>query len=280
MVYALLITFREGLEAALIIGIVLSYLRRADPRASARPVWLGAGLAGGLSLGAAVALEVLAVELPGRWQDAIEGFAMLLAAAVLTWMLAWMRRQSATIGHELRQRVDRALDAGTGFALGLLAFTAVGREGLETALFLFGGSGRAESAALYWTGAFAGLALAAAVGAAIYRGAKSLPLRAFFDVSAVALVVLAAGMIPNALKELHEAGFIAALGPRLWDTYTLLPDNYGPGRFLGTLLGYDASPFAGQVIAYAAYLLIAVVVFIRAGRPVPRTPSPAGVTAA
>lgn len=280
MVYALLITFREGLEAALIIGIVLSCVRRADAGASTRPVWLGAALAGGLSLGAALTLEALAVELPGRWQDAIEGFAMLLAAAVLTWMLAWMRRQSATIGRDLRQRVDRALDAGAGFTLGLLAFTAVGREGLETALFLFGGSGRAESAALYWAGAAAGLALAAAVGAAIYRGAKTLPLRAFFDVSAAALVLLAAGMVPNALKELHEAGFIAALGPRLWDTYTLLPDNYGPGRFLGTLLGYDASPFAGQVIAYAAYLAIAAFVFFRAARPAHPTAAPAGVRAA
>jgi high-affinity iron transporter len=280
MIYALLITFREGLEAALIIGIVLSYLRRAAPGASTRPVWLGAGIAGGISLGAALALELLALELPGRWQEAIEGFAMILAAVVLTWMLAWMRRQSATIGHELRQRVDLALDAGSGFALGLLAFTAVGREGLETALFLFGGSGRADSVAAYWLGALAGLALAIIAGVAIYRGFAAIPLRTFFNVTAIALIVLAAGMVPNALKELHEADLLFALGPRLWDTYNLLPDNQGTGRFLATLLGYDASPFAGQVIAYAGYLLLAVTVYIAAGRPQPRPTATPGVSAA
>lgn len=275
MLYSLLVTFREGLEAALILGIVLSYLRRARPGASARPVWLGAGAAAGLSLGAAILLELLAVELPGRWQEAIEGFAMLLAVTVLTWMLAWMRRQSATIGRELRQRVDVALDAGSGFALGLLAFTAVGREGLETALFLFGGSGRADSAAAYWFGAFAGLAIAAAAGAAIYRGSAAIPIRAFFNVSAVALIILAAGMVPNALKELAEARLLFDLGPRLWDTYTLLPDNQGPGRLLAAILGYDASPFAGQVIAYIAYLAAAAAIYTAAGRPAPNlTPGP------
>lgn len=280
MIYALLITFREGLEAALILGIVLSYLHRAAPRATTRPVWLGASLAGIVSIGAALALEFLALELPGRWQEAIEGGAMLLAAAVLTWMLAWMRRQSATIGRELRQRVDLALDTGSGFALGLLAFSAVGREGLETALFLFGGSGRAESVGAYWFGAIAGLALATVAGIAIYRGSAAIPLRSFFNVTAIALILLAAGMIPSALEELHEADLLFGLGPRLWDTYTLLPDNYGVGRFLATLLGYDASPFAGQVIAYASYLLLAVAIYILAGRPAPRPAATPGVPAA
>lgn len=267
MLYSLLITFREGLEAALILGIVLAYLRRAAPGSSVRPVWLGAGLAGGLSLGAAVVLELLALELPGRWQEFIEGAAMLLAVGVLTWMLAWMRRQSATIGRELRARVDAALDAGSGLALGLLAFTAVGREGLETALFLFGGTSRADSAALYWSGAILGLLLAAAAGVLLYRGSRAIPLRAFFNSSSVLLIILAAGMVPNALKELREADLMVNLGPRLWDTYNLLPDNEGPGRLLATLLGYDASPFAGQVVAYLAYLAVALAVYLLAGRP-------------
>ncbi|WP_322796324.1 FTR1 family protein [Tepidiforma sp.] len=280
MLYSLLITFREGLEAALILGIVLAYLRRASPGTSPRPIWLGAGLAGGLSLGAAVLLELLAIELPGRWQELIEGAAMLLAVIILTWMLAWMRRQSASIGRELRARVDTALDAGSGFALGLLAFTAVGREGLETALFLFGGTGRADSAALYWSGAILGLSLAAVAGVLLYRGSRAIPLRAFFNVSSVLLIILAAGMVPNALKELREADLMVNLGPRLWDTYNLLPDNEGPGRLLATILGYDASPFAGQVLAYLAYLAIALAVYVLAGRPRPALATPAhGATA-
>lgn len=279
MLYSLLITFREGLEAALLLGIVLSYLRRAAPGASTRPIWAGAALAGGLSLLAAILLELLALELPGRWQEAMEGVAMLLAVAVLTWMLAWMRRQSATIGAELRQRVDAALERRSAVALGLLAFAAVGREGLETALFLFGGGSRAESVALYWAGAVAGLAIAAVAGLALYRGALAIPLRPFFTATSLALIVLAAGMVPNALKELTEAGVMVGLGPRLWDTYSLLPDNQGPGRILATLLGYDASPFAGQVIAYLAYLAAAAALFVIAGRPGRRPIHPAGAPA-
>ncbi len=275
MLYALLVTFREGLEAALILGIVLSALRRTAPGVAAGPIWVGAGLAGALSLVAAILLELLAVELAGRWQEALEGAAMLLAVAVLTWMLAWMRRQSATLGTDLRHRLHAALERRSSAALGLLAFAAVGREGLETALFLFGGSSRSESVLLYWGGAAAGLALATVAGVLLYRGALAIPLRPFFTVSSLALNILAAGMVPNALKELAEAGLMVDLGPRLWDTYSLLPDNQGTGRLLATILGYDASPFAGQVVAYLAYLLAALAIFIAAGRPT----NPAGAPA-
>jgi high-affinity iron transporter len=187
---------------------------------------------------------------------------MLFAVAVLTGMIFWMKRQAATIGRELRARVDAALRTGSAFALGLLAFTAVGREGLETVLFLFAGSGAADHASLYWLGAGAGLAIAAAIAYVVYAGSARLPLTAFFNISGALLMVLAAGLLVNGLKELHEIGAVPNLGPRLWDTYHVIADNSDFGRFLSTIFGYDSSPFLGLVIAYGAYLVPTLAFFL------------------
>ncbi|GBD24051.1 Ferrous iron permease EfeU [bacterium HR29] len=266
MGYSFLITLREGLEAALILAIILGYLARTGHRQHWRPVWFGAGAAGGASLAAAVALHLLAVELPGRLQEAIEGIGMLLATAILTWMVFWMRAQSRTVGANLRARVDAALSTGSAAALALLAFTSVGREGLETALFLFAGGSTADSEALYWAGAAAGVGTASVIGAAVYSGSHRIPLRTFFTVTSLMLMVLAAGLLTNGLKELHEANILFGnLGPRAWDTYELLPDNSSFGRFLATLVGYDASPFLGQVVAYVAYLAVMPVLYLLTG---------------
>ena len=176
MAYSLLITSREGLEAGLILAIVLSYLARTDQRQHWRPVWLGAAAAFAASLALGGILELTATSLSGAALEAFEGSAMLFAVAVLTAMIFWMKRQAATIGRELRARVDAALREGSASALGLLAFTAVGREGLETVLFLFAGSGSADDAFFYWLGAGAGLAIAAAIAYMVYAGSARLPL--------------------------------------------------------------------------------------------------------
>src|SRR3989304_6491148 len=139
MAYPLLIPSRGGLEAGLILAIVLSYLARTEQRQHWRPVWLGAAAAFVASLALGGILELTATSLSGPALEAFEGSAMLFAVAVLTGMIFWMKRQAATIGRELRARVDAALRTGSGLALGLLAFTAVGREGLEAVLLLFAG---------------------------------------------------------------------------------------------------------------------------------------------
>ena len=262
MAYSLLITAREGLEAGLILAIVLSYLARTEQRQHWRPVWLGAAATflGSLALGGI--LELTATSLSGAALAAFEGSAMLFAVAVLTGMIFWMKRQAATIGRELRAKVDAALRGGSAFALGLLAFTAVGREGLETVLFLFAGSNTADDAFVYWLGAGAGLAVAAAIAYVVYAGSARLPLATFFNVTGALLVVLAAGLLVNGLKELHEMGAVPNLGPRLWDTYHLIADNSDFGRFLGTIFGYDSSPFLGLVVAYGAYLVPTLAFFL------------------
>src|SRR6266540_2132214 len=261
MVYAGLVTLREGVEAALIIAIVLSYLTRIGQAGGRRVALGGAALALALSAAGAAVVQWLTLELPGAAQEAVEGLTMLLAVGVLTWMLVWMRRQAISLGGHLRAQVDHALRGGSLLALGLLDFTSVGREGLETVLFLIAGAGRSGEGALYWVAAAAGLLAAAVIGAVVYGGAARLPLRRFFDITGVVLIVLAAGLLLNALKELHEGGLVPALGPRVWDTYDLLPDNFGPGALLNAVFGYDASPFLGQVIPYAAYVAGALLLF-------------------
>lgn len=269
MAYSFLITWREGLEAGLILAITLSYLAHIDQKRYWLPTWLGAAFAFLGSLVAGIVLEATATSLSGEALEGFEGAAMLLAVAVLTTMIFWMKSQAASIGAHLRQQVDVALRSGSALALAALAFTAVGREGLETVLFLFAGSSTADSSSLYWTGAGAGLAMAVGLSYIVYVGAARLPLGAFFNLTGMVLIVLAAGLLANGLKELHEIGAIGSLGPRVWDTYHIIADNSQLGRFLSTILGYDSSPYLGLVVAYLAYLVLALAFFaLGRGRPV------------
>ena len=145
MLFSFLVTLREGIEIALVITILLGYLRKLDQKQHFREIWIGVAAAAALSLGFGVVLEMTSRELSGRVLEAFEGITMLFAVAVLTWMVFWMKRQSAGISAELRSHIDSALSAGSVMALALLAFSAVAREGLETALFLFAGSTASDS---------------------------------------------------------------------------------------------------------------------------------------
>jgi high-affinity iron transporter len=262
MTFSFLVTAREGLEMALIITILLGYLRTIEQRRHFRAIWAGVAGAAMLSIGFAAGLQLVAQELDGRALEAFEGFTMLFAVAVLTWMLFWMRRQASGISSDLRARVDRALSGGSVLALSLLAFSSVGREGVETSLFLFAGSTRGSPDIMFAAGGVAGFALAAAVGVTIYYGAARLPIHLFFTASAIALMVIAAGLLTNALAELHEATIIPDLGLRPWDTETALPMTSSLGKYLHTLIGYDSAPAIGQIVAYWSYLAVVVLAYI------------------
>jgi high-affinity iron transporter len=266
MLYSLLITLREGFEIALIVAIVLSYLVKTGRRHAAPQVWLGAALAAAACLALGIAVQLSARQLSGRALEAFEGGAMLFAVTVLTWMLFWMRRQAASLGRHLRAQVDAALQGGGTLPLALLAASAVGREGLETVLFLVAGASTAESGLSYVLGGAGGFVIAATLGWLVYRGAARLPVRAFFTVTGIAVVVLAAGLLSNGLGELREAGLLPSLGGRVWDTEHLLAMTSTPGRFLHAILGYDSSPLLGQVIAYWLYLALALGMFVAVPR--------------
>jgi high-affinity iron transporter len=262
MTFSFLVTAREGLEMALIVTILLGYLRTVGQKQHFRAIWAGVAAAAGLSIAFAGALEVVARELDGRALEAFEGFTMLFAVAVLTWMLFWMRQQASGISRDLREKVDRALSGGSVMALSLLAFSSVGREGVETALFLFAGSKGGNSDALFVLGGVAGFAIAAVVGIVIYYGAARLPIHHFFTASAVALMIIAAGLLTNALTELHEATIIPDLGVRPWDTEQTLPMTSSLGKYLHMIIGYDSAPAISQIVAYWSYLATVAMAYL------------------
>jgi len=256
MLFSLLVTLREGIEIALIVTILLGYLRNVNQKRHFREVWIGTAAAAALSLALAAGLEVTSRELSGRVLEAFEGFTMLFAVAVLTWMVFWMKRQSAGISHGLRHQIDGALSRGSVAALALLAFSSVAREGIETTLFLFAGSTNADSGAQFVLGGVLGFAIAAAAGVALYYGAARLPLKQFFLATGVVVVVLAAGLLANGLNALHEAAILTDLGTRPWDTDATLSMTSTLGKFLHTVLGYDSAPAIAQLVAYWSYLVV------------------------
>jgi high-affinity iron transporter len=212
------ITLREGFEAALIVGLILAFLKKTgsleDHR---RSVWLGVGAGIALSCVIGLTLFLAVGELEGTAEQLYEGTAMLLAAGVVTWMVFWMRKQAATIGEHLRVQVSDSLRTGGGLALAAVAFIGVAREGLETALFLFASVG--ESGALVTVAAaVAGLIAAIALGVLVYRGALRLDLRKFFTITGVLVIAFAAVLIQGALHELgefFESEFLETAGPAL-----------------------------------------------------------------
>lgn len=273
MLFSFLVTLREGVEIALVVAIVLGYLERTGNRQHFRPVWVGVGAAVAASVVFGAILEFTAAGLSGAALEAFEGLTMLAAVVVLTWMVFWMRQQSASLGRALRDHVDVAIAGGSLFALVGLAFSAVVREGFETALFLFAGSTAARDggAAGFVVGGLLGFLAAAGVGYVVYRGAHRLPVRQFFSVSGIVVIVLAAGLLSNGLAELMESGLIPRLGPRPWDMDGLLPASSTTGRFLHTFVGYDPAPTLGQIVCYFTYLLVGLVALLL---PVRSRPSP------
>jgi high-affinity iron transporter len=200
-----LVVLREGFEASLVVGIVLAFLNRTGRRDGFWPVWLGAAAALFLSVATGALLFAIGAELEGAAEKVFEGTAMLVAASLLTWMIFWMRRRARTIRRELEEQVETALGTGSALGLAMVAFVGVLREGVETALFLFGtveGSNRLVASI---SGA-AGLAAAVLLGYAFYRGAARLDLRRFFTVTSVLLLAFAAWLLAQGLHELQEAG--------------------------------------------------------------------------
>lgn len=257
MVYPFLITLREGLEAALLLGIILAYLTKIGQRQLFKQVWGGAGAAVLLSLGAGLGVYFTVGELSSLVLDTVEGVAMFAAAGLLTGMIFWMRRHAGSLKRDLQVRAEQAVAGGAPLAVAGLAFTVVAREGVETALFLLAGSFQAGAGWAYVVGGLAGLVLASVLGYLVYKGGTRLTLQVFFNVTGALLIVFAAGLVMNGLKEFHEVSLIPALVPHVWDTYAYFSDTTPAGRLAATLLGYDASPSLLQVLAYFGYLVFA-----------------------
>ncbi len=278
---ALLITLREGIEAALVISIILAYLKAIGRRDRHGIVWAGTGAAVAVSVAAGAVIFATAGALPDEAEEAFEGVASLLAVAVLTWMIFWMRRQARFIKGELQERVDVALASGSSLALPALAFVVVLREGLETALFLFSAirTTAEGSVALGYVGAALGLAVAAILGYLIYRGGIRLNLRTFFKVTGALILVVAAGLLAGGIHELQEAGWIAGENAKAFDISGLLADDTGVGALLRAMFGYNADPSWLELGAWLTYLAVTGFFFFRP-QPAPTQPAASEVQAA
>ena len=271
MLATFFLMLREGLEAALIVGIIAAYLVKIGRRDALPKIATGVVAAVGLSIGLGLLITLTIERLPLVVQETLEGAAALLAVAVLTWMLFWMRRQGRAIKGELERGVDVALTRSSTWALVALAFLAVIREGVETVLFMipilsFNGTGIDVV-----FGGLAGLAISVAVGWAIFALGVRINLRRFFTITGTVLIFVAAGLVAFAVHEFGEAGLIANAGTA-FDLNRALPDNGPIGSILRGLFGYRSAPTPLEVIGYLAYLIPVLFLFI-VDRPIVRRPA-------
>lgn len=272
----LLTGLREGVEAALIVSIILAYLARTGNQRHFGQIWAGVGAAVGLSIVVGIILWITIQELEGTAGQIFEGIATLIAASVVTWMLFWMRRTAANIKGELHAGIDRALSDGGVLGLSVLAFTAVIREGLETSLFLLGQATAASTAeagaASTLIGALAGILVAVALGYGFYAGARLINLGSFFRWTGIGLVFIAAGLVGYAVHEFVEAGIITVGTSTAFDISAILPHKgdlaeTGPilivGQLLRALFGYSSTPEWVTLVSWATYVVVVLYLYTR-----------------
>jgi high-affinity iron transporter len=257
MIGTFLIALREGLEAALIVSIVLGYLRKTGQGQYARFAWAGVGAAVLVSLAVGIIIQAVGAELEGQAEQIFEGTLMLVAVGVLTWMIFWMRYQARTLKSSLESDIQAAIGKGSPRGLFAVSFLAVVREGIETAIFISAAAFTADAAGTIG-GTILGLLVAVAIGYAIYASTVRLNLRLFFNVTSVLLLVFAAGLFAHGIHEFQEAGLLAEGSP-VWDISHIISKDSTLGQFLGTLVGYTPNPTPLQIAAYIGYWLAALV---------------------
>ena len=255
MAAAALIALREGLEAALIVGIVLGYLRRIGYMEGRRSVWAGVIVAVVASLGVAFFIQLVGKELEGRAEEIFEGATMFLAVGVLTWMIFWMRSQARQIKPSLERNVQDAVETGTKWGLILVAFIAVFREGVETALFLSAAAFASDGQGTL-IGAALGLAAAILIGYLSYVSTMKLNIRLFFNITSVLLLLFAAGLLAHGIHEFQEAGLIPSVNEQIWNTNHLLDENSNVGQMLKAVFGYNGKPSLEEVVGYFGYWVV------------------------
>lgn len=282
MTTALLIMLREGFEAALVVAIVFAYLRRIGRQDLSVPVWIGVALAAAVSLGVGIVVQLTVGSLTGVGRLRAFAVISLLAMAVLTWMIFWMRRQSRLIKGDLEHRVDSAIASdNTKWALVGVAFIAVLREGIEAALFLLAAA-TDESGSAVLIGGLIGLAIASAVAYLVYFGGKKLPMATFFKVTGVILIVFAAGLGAKSVNLLQSANDLSSFNLNgVYDARSVswLTDSSEIGKFLTAMFGWDPRPSIEQVVVWFGYFIPVTYFFLRKGKGKAPTPKVAAAVA-
>jgi len=276
MLTALLIMLREGFEAALVVAIVYAYIRRINRPDLAGPMWQGIAAAAALSIGVGIVVHLTIENLTGQPRLLAFAAVSLLAVVVLTWMIFWMRRQAHLIKGELQDSVDQAVASRGDVRLAVMtvAFLAVAREGLEAALFLIAAATTEDGWAIL-IGGLIGVAAASGLGALVVLGGRRLPMRQFFTVTGLILIVFAAGLVSRTVLWLQAAGKLGTVWNNVYDltAYQWLTTSTESGKFLGAMFGWDPRPSIEQVVAYLAFLITVSWLFLRAPRTAeaPRT---------
>ncbi|MCX5608210.1 MULTISPECIES: iron uptake transporter permease EfeU [unclassified Streptomyces] len=263
-----LIGLREGLEASLVVCILVAYLVKTERRDALRPVWLGIAIACGISLAFGALLTFGSQALTFEAQELLGGSLSIVSVGLVTWMVFWMKRTARHLKGELHGKLDAALAMGTG-ALVATAFLAVGREGLETALFVWASvraSGEGSSAPL--AGVLLGIATAIVLGWLFYRGALRINLAKFFKWTGGMLVVVAAGVLAYGVHDLQEARFLGGLDTKAFDVSSAVPPDSWYGTLLKGVFNFQPDPTVFQLSVWALYLVpVLVLFFMERGRP-------------
>lgn len=256
-----LIGLREGLEAALIVSILIAYLVKTDRRELLKYVWVGVGLAVALALSVGAALTFGSQTLTFEAQEAFGGGMSILAVGLVTWMIFWMARNARALRGELHAHLDKAANAGL-WAIAGMAFIAVAREGLETALFIWSAVQATGGGRTPFMGAFLGLLTAVVLAYFIYRGALKLNLGTFFTWTGAALVVVAAGVFAYGVHDLQEAGVLPGLNNLAFDVSSTIPPSSWYGTLLKGTVNFSPATTTLQLAAWLAYLIPTMTAFI------------------
>jgi high-affinity iron transporter len=267
MVSSFLLSLREGLEAALIIGIVLGALRKIRRTDLAPALWLGTLAATVVSILAAVLLTIFGLSLEGSAEKIYEGITMFLAAGILTWMIFWMSGQARNLKSEIEEGVNKA--AVGKRSLFWLAFFAVVREGVELALFItaafFAGNNEQVGTNTIQTlaGVVLGLGTAILLGWSLLATTVRLDLRRFFQVTGMLLILFAAGLVAHGIHEFNEINWIPSIVEHVWDVNSFIDETSVSGELLKTLFGYNGNPSLTEMIGYIGYLITVSIFFGR-----------------
>lgn len=261
-----LIGLREGLEAAIVVSILVAFLVKSERRDALKWVWLGVGAAVTMTVVVFLAIQLGENTITGLAAEAIAGVASLIAVAIVTTMVLWMKKAAASMSGELRSDMTRALETGPA-AVTLLAFLAVGREGVETALFMVGYAEAQTSWPLI--GLIAGVLVAAAIAYGMYRGALSINLGKFFSYTGVFLIVVAAGILSYGVGALQTVGWLPGLANKAFDVSTWFNWSSWYGEIIQGIFNVTPTPTVLQLLGWSAYLIVVLALFLR-----PTTPSP------
>jgi high-affinity iron transporter len=260
-----LIGLREGLEAALVVSILIAFLVRTDRRSALPKVWLGVGIAVAVSVGVTLALALAQQQLTFEAKETFGGALSIIAVGFVTWMIFWMRRAARSISAELRGRLEGALEMGST-AVVVMAALAVGREGLETALFFFTAAQAAGETAEPLIGFLVGIAVSVVLAYLIYRGAVTLNLGRFFSVTGVLLIFVAAGILAYGVHDLQEAAILPGLTTLAFDVSAAVPPDSWYGTLLKGIFNFSPRTTVLEASVWVTYVAVVLTLFLRPQR--------------